>query len=1166
MTLTENQRRAIEASGNVLVMAGAGSGKTSTLVERCLHHVLHARQPVSVTEMLIVTFTEAAATEVRRRIAERLERERGGVDSVAALRLERELALLESARISTLHSFCLYLVREHFHELGLDPAIAVFREEQAAMFMQMAMDRIMERHFEGATKDAQCILELIEFYAAGDEEKIRALVARLHKYTQTLAQPAAWLSGQLASLQPEQPGLWRKWLDDALVDWCDRWMPTLERLTTNTFASQFSQRVKAARGTGPKQFAALFADIAAAVDPVPKGYASQRDEIADFFEEAAFLGTLLPQPGKPDPLAEDWEWVRGHVEALLRLTREFADEYAGLKRDHASLDFHDLEQFTLDLLTGKDRTGLTPIALACRRKFKLIFVDEYQDINAAQDAILRALAREETEANRFLVGDVKQSIYRFRLADPAIFQNYHAKWRHDSSQGQVIALSDNFRSPAPLLDFINAVFGNLMKKDLGGVEYDADACLRPGDSERPQPTKPCVGVHLRLTEKQPPPDDEEEENATEAELDARLVAQRLRELHTSSHQIWDRNEKKLRAVAWGDMVVLLRSPRGRAETYLKEFTRAGVPLQAERGGLYDSAEVSDLLSLLQLLDNPLQDVPLLAVLRSPLVGLSLDDLAFIRADVPRGLFWTALKRWHDVQRGNEQSEAAWTKVNLFFERFARWRKMARHSALSGRIESVLNETQYADWLLTQPRAAQRQANVRRFVALAGQFDPMQRQGLQRFLRFVEAQREAVVDTEPESAENLDAVRLMSIHKSKGLEFPVVAVASLGTRFNCDELRESILLDESYGLCAQVKPPGCGASYPSLPWWLAKRHQRRVLIGEELRLLYVAMTRARDTLLLFGAASRKAAQEKWPELELDVVTIEKASSPIGWIGPWCARQIGSKWCEATEGKTPLFRWHLHGNGVALAAAAAVQMSLPIKPAIDAAQFSELVRRLEWNYPSPGATRESAKLSVTALREANEEAAVPFGPRPIFRSRRDRSQLTAAEIGTAHHLFLQAMELKHAGIPDHLQAEATAMVDQQILSPEQAEALDLNAIAAFWTSPAGQKILSGSADVHREIPFSARFTRDDLTKAGLTTSLPDGEFVVVQGTIDLAVICGDEMWILDFKTDALKEGDLKFALDNYAPQLRLYASALGRIYKRPVTKRWLHFLTLSRTVEV
>ena len=488
MTITDNQRAAIEATGNVLVMAGAGSGKTSTLVERCLHHVLHPSQPVSVTEMLIVTFTEAAATEVRRRIAERLETERAGADPLVGSRLERELALLESSHISTLHSFCLHLVREHFQDLGLDPAIAVFREEQAALFMQMAMDRLLQRHFEAATKDAQRIHELIEAYAAGDEEKIRALVLRLHRYTQTLAQPAAWLSDQTAGLQHEQPTRWRNWLDKALVDWCDRWAPALERVAKNSFANQFLARVKAARGTGSKQFAALFADIAAAVDPVPKGRASHRDEIEDFFAEAAFLGTLLPQPGKPDPLAEDWEWVRGHMGALLGLTQEFAGEYARLKRDHAALDFHDLEQFALDLLVGTDRTALTPIALACQRRFKLIFVDEYQDINAAQDAILRALAGHNTEANRFLVGDVKQSIYRFRLADPAIFQSYHATWRRDPGQGRVITLSDNFRSPAPLLDFVNAVFGSLMKKDLGGVEYDADARLRSGDSERPKPS------------------------------------------------------------------------------------------------------------------------------------------------------------------------------------------------------------------------------------------------------------------------------------------------------------------------------------------------------------------------------------------------------------------------------------------------------------------------------------------------------------------------------------------------------------------------------------------------------------------------------------------------------------------------------------------------------
>lgn len=1165
MIITGNQRKAIEASGNVLVMAGAGSGKTSTLVERCLHHVLHPKEPVSVAEMLIVTFTEAAAAEVRRRVVERLEKARGSADAADARRLEREIALIESAYISTLHSFCLRLVQEHFQELGLDPSVVVCREEQAAVYMENALDRILQRHFESATKDAERVQDLVETYAAGDEERIRETIRKLHRYTRTLATPAAWFARHIADLQEPEPGLWRQWLMRALAEWRDRWAPALARLTENKFAAQFCARVAASRDGDTRHFAALFEDIAAAIDPPPRGYAPHREAIEDFFEQAAFLKSLLAN-GNSDPLPEDWAWVRGPMETLLRLTQEFSNEYARLKRDHALLDFHDLEQFTLDLLLGKERAAPTPIALECQRRFRLVFVDEYQDINAAQDAILQAVARAGSDSNRFLVGDIKQSIYRFRLADPRIFQGYNANWGEKSEEGRIIPLTENFRSPAPLLGFVNALFRTFMRKEMGGVEYDDDARLQAGELDRPRAAQPCVEAHFYLTQRQPAPEDEEEENANEAELEARLVARRLCELRASGHLVWDRAQKMSRPVQWGDMVVLLRSPRGRARIYLKEFAKAGAPLQAERGGLYDSAEVSDLLSLLQLLDNPLQDVPLLAVLRSPLVGVALDELALIRADLPRDLFWTALKRWHGLQRENLQVRATWKKVDTFLERFARWRTMGRHSALSERLECVLNETQYFEWLLTQSRPAQRQANVRRFIALAGQFDPMQRQGLQRFLRFVEAQRDAVVDSEPESIEAADAVRLMSIHKSKGLEFPVVAVCGLGTRFNMEDLHQDILLDEDYGLCAHVKPPGCGASYPSLPWWLARGRQRREVLGEELRLLYVAMTRARDTLLLFGTAPRKTAEEKWPDSELDSIAIEKASSPIAWLGPWCAQQIGAEWRVASEGATELFRWRTYGNGEARPAVAPDDPMTRPGSRADPSQLGEVLRRVEREYPWRISTRERAKLSVTALREGTEEAAVRFGTRPAFSSRRSRSQLTASEIGTAHHLFLQSMELQNAASLDHLRVQVMTMLDQQILLSEQARALDLRAIAAFWNSPTGQLICAHANSVHREIPFSARFTNRDLLAAGIGLTLPEQEFVVVQGTIDLAVLRDDEIWIVDFKTDALKESGLKSAVANYTPQLRLYGSALSRIYNRPVTKVWLHFLGLNRTVTI
>jgi ATP-dependent helicase/nuclease subunit A len=1165
MVITRNQQAAIDALGNVLVLAGAGSGKTSTLVERCLLSVLRAGDPVNVDEMLIVTFTDAAAAEVRRRLNERLEIARTQAAPADALRLERQLALVPSAQISTLHSFCLHLVRQHFHALGLDPSLAVLSDEQAFLLMGAALDTVMESHFDAATKDAQRVQELIQVYGAGDEESLRRLLVRLHRYTQTLPDPSRWFAQQTATVQEEKPRQWREWLGTALIEWCDRWAAALEALPQNKFAGDFAARVRQARGGGAKQFAELFADIARSIDPLPRGLAAQRDAIQGFFAEAAFLQSLVDAPEGRDPLAEDWEWVRGHIATLLRLTREFSREYARRKREHASVDFQDLEQFALDLLLDKTRQSPTPIAAACRRAFRLIFVDEYQDINAAQDAILRAVARDGADANRFLVGDVKQSIYRFRLADPAIFQTYNARWREKSAEGKVIPLSDNFRSVSPILDFVNALFPAFMRPELGGVAYDEAAWLRAAKSDRPSPTPPCVEVHLRLTQRRDPGDEEPEENATDTELEARMVARRLRALHDAGHEVWDLRAQKMRPVRWSDMVVLLRSPRPRADTYLKEFASLGIPLQAERGGLYDSTEVTDLLSLLHILDNPLQDVPLLAVLRSPLVGLSLDELAEIRAAHRNGLFWTALNRWHDTMPIPLASET-WACVDLFLKRFAKWRRMSRHAGLSERLEAILGETEYVEWLLTQSRPNQRQANVRRFTALAGQFDPMQRQGLQRFLRFVEAQREAQVDSEPDAFEDLDAVRLFSIHRSKGLEFPIVAVAGLGTRFNFQDLGQSILLDEQYGLCAQVKPPGCGTSYPSLAWWLARRRQRREMIGEELRLLYVALTRARDTLLLFGSASQKTAAQNWPEARRDLVSIEKASSPLAWLGPWCAQQAGANWCDTNQGTTPLFHWRLYADADLARSATLPEPKPKTKADLDPAKIDELIRRLQWQYPFSSSAHERAKVSVTALRDVGEEAELRFERPPAFPPRRQRSRLNAAEIGIAHHLFLQMVDLQHLLDAETLRHQAASLVRQQALSPEQGRSLDCEAIARFWNSEVGRQILAAAPAVHREIPFTARFTREDLAAAGMVASLPDGEFVVVQGSIDLAVIRDDDIWILDFKTDAITEADFPGAVDNYAPQLRLYGSALSRIYGRPVTARWIHFLKLSRTVEV
>jgi ATP-dependent helicase/nuclease subunit A len=824
-----------------------------------------------------------------------------------------------------------------------------------------------------------------------------------------------------------------------------------------------------------------------------------------------------------------------------------------------------------------------------RKKLRFIFVDEYQDINAAQDKIIAALSRDGADANRFLVGDVKQSIYRFRLADPKIFRDYARDWH--GANGQVIPLAENFRSRERLLNFVNSVFAPLMREELGGVAYDKDAELKFGSPETradfSSATDSSPRAELLLRFKTGRNDEADSENESgpgeladlgETEKEARLLAQRLKQLPAEQHSIWDDEKKKFRAAEWRDMAVLLRAMAGKSEIYAMEFERAGVPLVIARGGFYASSEISDLLSLLQLLDNPVQDVPCIAVLRSPLVGLSLDELAAIRLTVSREHFWTALNGIKNEKLKIKKETVE--KASKFLERFARWRKLARQASLSHCLEQVLAETHYDDRLKSRPRGAQRYANVGRFLNLAQKFDQFQRQGLFRFLKFIEAQRAAEVEPDVAAAADENAVRLMSIHQSKGLEFPVVAIADLAKLFNPQDRYAEIIFDEELGLCPRVKPPPTGRHYASLPHWLAQRHQRREQAGEELRLLYVALTRARDTLILTGSVTEKKWTEAWQAA--DAITSQKilaAKSYADWLGLWFAQQPGAS--AELQGELPNLRWRIAADAE-LAGEKAESKKPKAEadlPELDVATLRKLRENLTWQYGFGAATQRAAKSSVTALRrqadELDEEAEPVFSSqfsteRPVLNRQPPiaNRQLNAADTGTAHHKFLQHVSLAAVGTAAALAAEAGRLEQEKVLSADERAVLDLPAVAVFWNSVAGQKIRRHAAQVKRELAFTAKFSPAELSEIIGTTVAPglEREFVVVQGVADLFVLLPGEIWLVDFKTDEAVTGDLPVKIKTYAPQLKLYARALAKIYSRPVTNCWLHFLSAQRTTQI
>ncbi|HSY09567.1 MAG TPA: 3'-5' exonuclease, partial [Candidatus Dormibacteraeota bacterium] len=1061
--------------------------------------------------------------------------------------------------------------------------LAVLDEGEARLLANETLDEELQDHYAGETEADGATKKLIQIYGNGRDEKIRHLLLRLHHYTQTRPDAAGWLAKQIQQFESPTPNEWQKWLRDGIRSWCDEWLHALENLRAeNVKAAECLEILKKL----PKEFlrkqaATILSEIQNASIIWPKGKKGVLEKpLEKFFDDAAFLNSLVTVKDGGDPLDEDWDWVRDHMTALLRLARNFSARFAARKRDAGVLDFHDLEQFALKLLWNFETEKPTVTGERWRKKLRFVFVDEYQDINAAQDRIIQALSRDGMNSNRFLVGDVKQSIYRFRLADPKIFRDYAKNW--SGKNGQTIPLAENFRSRESLLNSVNSIFAPLMREEIGGVNYDDEAKLKFGSSEtRPdfsvkKDSSPRTELLLRFKAGRNDADAAGESGVNdladleESEKEARLLAARLMELKNSRNEIWDDEGKIFRAVEWRDMAILMRAPSGKAEIIAKQFERAGIPLVVERGGFFNSGEILDLLSVLQLLDNPLQDVPCIAVLRSPLVSCSLDELAEIRL-AAGSHFWFAVNQIQN-SKFKIQNETR-SKVEKFLERFHRWRKLTQQSSLSQCLETILAETHYDDWLKSRPRGAQRHANVGRLLNLAQKFDQFQRQGLFRFLKFIEAQREAEVEPEVSPGADENAVRLMSIHQSKGLEFPVVVVADLAKNFNTQDLHGEIIFDEEFGLCPRVKPPQSGGHYPSLPHWLAQQRRYREQAGEELRLLYVAMTRARDMLILTGSVTEKKWETLWKET--GTITVQKilaAKSYADWLGLWFAQNADGK------KELPNLRWRIADDaeltGAGKAEGERRKAETELQELDDEAK-RRLREVLTWNYGFEAATERAAKSSVTALRrqvtgELDDEAEQIFPARRFASTgRRDaHTKLSAADAGTAHHKFLQHVSLEKTGEPAVLKAEAERLKRETVLSTDEHKILDLKAVAAFWNSDVGQRIRKQAANVKRELAFTVKFSPQELSEiTGMKSEAGlEDEFIVVQGVADLVVLLPDEIWLVDFKTDEVRADELAGKTKLYATQLKLYARALSKIYSRPVTNCWLHFLPAQRTVKI
>lgn len=1179
---TPEQLQAIHAQGNVLVMAGAGTGKTTTLINRVIKRLQDPDHPLSLERLLMVTFTEAAAAEMRHRLRQALETRT--LEEPENPRWIEQLALLETAHISTLHSFCLKLIRDHFHQLGLDPEFTILAEDQAALARQETLDTLLEERLVGDTNIDHATQQWVMTLGQGRTHRMAQLALGLYHSSQALPDPEGWFEQQLTALHNPEPTQWRQWLVSGFATWRNLWLQELHNLAPrNPAADRFAKFLETA---GPHADADALGEAIQSIvtlnEEWPKDLGKKKDNqtpLKRFLDGAAFLNTQVPQSENDDPLAQDWEWTRQSLLTLLELAREFSSRYALAKRELGGLDFADLEQFALELLWDRTTQSPTPLARQWQEQLEEILVDEYQDINAAQDTIIKAVGRTGENANRFLVGDVKQSIYRFRLADPRIFQDYAARWKGADTDGQSLSLTSNFRSHPSILDFVNRLFSPLMHPDLGGLRYTREQHLQAGAPEGWSADAPTVELHLQVSSRRNTTPDEE----SRPDREVRHIARQIKGWIDGKLQIRDDADGKTKPASYSDVAILLRSPKTRAEIYARIFAQESVPLEIGRSGFYDALEVADLLNLLRILDNPHQDLPLLAVLRSPLASFTLDELAQLRIHHRHGPLWAALRR---LSRNGPPESSSVAQTRSFLESYDAWRTLSRTASLSECLETVLENTGYEAWLTTTPNPSQALANLRRFLNLSRQFDQFQRQGLTRFLRYVDAQQAASKEPDAPASAPSNAVRLLSVHQSKGLEFPIVVLADLGKTINFGDLREHIILDEAYGACPVVQPPDGAPPYSSLPHWLAAERQRREALGEELRLLYVACTRAKERLLLSGTATPKDVDENWPDSdhEPSIAQLINTNTWLGWIGPWWTHRIGNLSSGTTESADG--RWNslvlrqdedtpttsVPDNQTTTDSSDKNAGNHAPEPALTASALTSIQERIQSPYPYTPSTLEAAKASVSSLRkkarrEAEDESRILFLPRSTEPSD-SHAEINAAQRGTLHHRVMEAIPLHEPLTQGALLVLVESLVEQGILSPMEKEVLDLESIYAFWHSELGTAIQQNHTSVHRELPFTSRFNPNELAQLGIPTTpdLAPNEFIVVQGVVDLAIILPETIWIVDFKTDHVDSDAASERAREYHPQLQLYSVALRRIYHRPVSQLWLHFLYPRLTLPV
>ena len=1225
---TEEQLKAIETRRcNLLIAAAAGSGKTAVLVERIIRIITNEESPVDIDRLLVVTFTSAAASEMRERIASAITK--ALEKSPNSKNLQKQLTLLSRANITTMHSFCLDVIENNFHIIDLDPAFRILDETEGMLLRSEVLEELFEDKYENDDKE---FLDLVEAYSdSKSDDKLKDIVLDLYKFSMSGPWPQRWLRDKseefnIGTIEDLDKSSWMKVFIENLVielqglismeekalelceetsglePYIDTFRDDITMLQMiyehlgagvveiyNRLSSASFSKLKTVRKANVSD-ENVQSRVKAIRDDVKKKINKLRDEIFSM---------------TPDEMLHSVKSSYPYMKTLSNLVIEFQDKFSNAKKERGALDFNDLEHLCLKILTSEN----SGVADNFKEYFDEVLVDEYQDSNAVQEAIIDLVSRKYSDdPNVFMVGDVKQSIYRFRQAKPELFLEKYNTYSKEQGKNVKIQLYKNFRSRDEVIKGVNYIFKEIMSRVVGELEYTDEEALNLGASYKDaEDDNYVVGgkIELNILDKSTEVEEEilieEEEDLGAINLEARIVANRIKELLSNKDgkvfKVLDKVTGEYRPVTYKDIVILLRATKNWSEVFLDELGAEGIPVYADTGsGYFESIEIRTIMSLLKVIDNPMQDIPLIAVLRSPIMSFSAEDLTNIRLVDKDKYFYENI-----ISISNEEFDCEKElieKCNIFLERLNVWRKKSIYTPIDEFIWYLYTDTAYYGYVGAMPNGVLRQANLRILFQRAKQYEQTSFKGLFNFINFINKLRKSSGDMGSAKVlgENEDVVRIMSIHKSKGLEFPVVFVCGSGKQFNLMDLNNNILYHEELGFGPELVDLDKRVSYPTLPKEAIKQRIRLETLSEEVRILYVAFTRAKEKLIITGAVN---GLEKWitkccndAALDRDIILpseVLKGKSYLDWIGmAICKHRDGeslrelvgandisikddlSTWSVKTWTKSDLIVDKKNSDVDEIN-----EENLLIN--FDCSSVDkEIERRLDFRYKFRESTLIKSNFSVSELKKKNFEQVPVIDTEELFKEDicnikpkflQEERGLTAAEKGTAMHFVMQKVDLSRVSTIEEIKVQLKELVDRELLSKEEYKVISPYKVKKFFISKLGERMLSAHNRgdiVYRELPF---YTEIDVHR--IDPDLPkdvEGDKVRLQGVIDSFFYEDNEVILLDYKTDYVEQGNEEELINKYRMQIQYYKEALEKITKTKIKECYLYSFYLEKEILV